>query len=207
MTTSPLSLREKIGQLIVVRTTGFLFDHQIRYPAWEANQQQLQKWLGELNIGGVILLGGSCAEIAQRTQQLQTWAKTPLLICADIEEGVGQRFSGASWFPPPMALAPIAIDNPTLASQFAQQMGKVTAQEASAIGINWILAPITDVNNNPLNPVINVRAFGDQPEIVAQLANNFITGCHNLPILLPVFSIEPFLLESANKLLLPLPVL
>ena len=91
-----LSLREKIGQLITVRTTGYLFDHQIRYPAWEANQQQLKKWLGELNIGGVILLGGSCVEIAQRTQQLQNWAKTPLLICADIEEGVGQRFSGAS---------------------------------------------------------------------------------------------------------------
>jgi len=65
-----LSLKEKIGQLIVVRTTGYLFDHQIRYPAWEANQQQLQTWLSEYNIGGVILLGGSCAEIAQRTKQL-----------------------------------------------------------------------------------------------------------------------------------------
>ena len=178
-----LSLREKIGQLITVRTTGYLFDHQIRYPAWEANQQQLKKWLGELNIGGVILLGGSCVEIAQRTQQLQNWAKTPLLICADIEEGVGQRFSGASWFPPPMALSQVAVNSPQMAIEYAQQMGAVTAQEALAIGINWILAPITDVNNNPLNPVINVRAFGEEPDIVAKLANSFITGCQDLPIL------------------------
>ena len=183
MTTSSLSLREKIGQLIVVRTTGYLFDHQIRYPAWEANQTQLKKWLGELNIGGVILLGGSCPEIALRTQQLQSWAKTPLLICADIEEGVGQRFSGASWFPPPMALSQVALQNSSLALEYAQQMGKVTAEEALAIGINWILAPIVDVNNNPLNPVINVRAFSDEPETVAQLANSFIKGCQDLPIL------------------------
>ncbi len=181
--TDKLSLREKIGQLIVVRTTGYLFDHQIRYPAWEANQTQLQRWLSELNIGGVILLGGSCAEIAYRTQQLQSWAKTPLFVSADIEEGVGQRFTGASWFPPPMALSQIAQNNYSLAIEYAYQMGKITAEEASAIGINWILAPVTDVNNNPDNPVINVRAFGDNPQIVADLATAFIQGCQSLPIL------------------------
>ena len=183
MTNNQLSLREKIGQLIVVRTTGYLFDHQIRYPAWEATQEQLKKWLQEFNIGGVILLGGSCAEIAYRTQLLQSWAKTPLLISADIEEGVGQRFSGATWFPPPMTLSEIAIDNLPLAQEYASKMGKVTAEEALAIGINWILAPITDVNNNPQNPVINVRAFGDNPQIVSDLATAFIQGCQSLPIL------------------------
>ena len=181
--TDKLSLREKIGQLIVVRTTGYLFDHQIRYPAWEATQTQLKKWLQEFNIGGVILLGGSCAEIAYRTQQLQSWAKTPLFISADIEEGVGQRFSGATWFPPPMTLSQIAIDNLSLAQEYASKMGKITAEEALALGINWILAPITDVNNNPQNPVINVRAFGDNPQIVSDLATAFIKGCQSLPIL------------------------
>lgn len=181
--TQKLSLPEKIGQLIVVRTTGHLFDHQIRYPAWEATQTQLKKWLQELNLGGVILLGGSCAEIAYRTQQLQSWAKTPLFICADIEEGVGQRFSGATWFPPPMSLSEIAIDNLPLAQEYAQKMGAITAQEALAIGINWILAPVTDVNNNPQNPVINVRALGDNPQIVGDLATAFIQGCQSLPIL------------------------
>ncbi|WP_069789965.1 glycoside hydrolase family 3 protein [Cyanobacterium sp. IPPAS B-1200] len=178
-----LSLKEKIGQLIVVRTTGYLFDHQIRYPAWEANQQQLQTWLWEYNIGGVILLGGSCAEIAQRTKQLNQWAKTPLLVAADIEEGVGQRFTGASWFPPPMALAQIAQDDLELAKKYAEEMGKITAKEALCMGVNWILAPVVDVNNNPDNPVINVRAFGDNPEVVKELSSAFIRGTQSYPIL------------------------
>ncbi|MBE9221897.1 beta-glucosidase [Cyanobacterium stanieri LEGE 03274] len=178
-----LSLQEKIGQLIVVRTTGYLFDHQIRYPAWEANNQQLQTWLWEYNIGGVILLGGSCAEIAQRTKQLNDWAKTPLLVAADIEEGVGQRFTGASWFPPPMALAQIARDDMELAKKYAQQMGQITAHEALSMGVNWILAPVVDVNNNPDNPVINVRAFGDNPEVVRELSSAFIRGTQCYPIL------------------------
>ncbi len=181
--TSQLSLKEKIGQLIIVRTTGYIFDHQIRYPAWEANNQQLQQWLSELNLGGVILLGGSCAEISYRTQQLQEWAKTPLLISADIEEGVGQRFSGASWFPPPMALAEIASRNISLAEEYAYKMGEITAQEALAIGINWILAPVVDINNNPNNPVINVRAFGDNPETVSKLTTAFIKGTQNYPVI------------------------
>lgn len=180
---SQLPLREKIGQLIILRTTGYIFDHQIRYPAWEATNSQLQTWLQELNLGGVILLGGSCAEIAYRTQQLQKWAKTPLLISADIEEGVGQRFTGASWFPPPMALSQIALTNPPLAQQYAQIMGKITAQEALAIGTNWILAPVVDVNNNPDNPVINVRSFGDNPQTVSNLATAFIQGTQSYPIL------------------------
>lgn len=178
-----LSLREKIGQLIIVRTTGYIFDHQIRYPAWEATQPQLKKWLQELNLGGVILLGGSCSEIADRTKQLQSWAKTPLLIAADIEEGVGQRFSGATWFPPPMALSTIASKNLSLARKYAHQMGEITAREALAMGINWVLAPITDVNNNPDNPVINIRSFGDNPELVADLATAFIQGCQKSPVL------------------------
>ena len=177
------SLRKKIGQLIVVRTTGYIFDHQIRYPAWEATQSQLKKWLEELNLGGIILLGGSCAEIAYRTQQLQSWAKTPLFIAADIEEGVGQRFTGASWFPRPSALSKIAEDNPLLAKKYAKEMGNITAREALAMGINWILAPITDVNNNPDNPVINVRAFGDHPQVVGDLTEAFIHGCRSYPIL------------------------
>ncbi|MFM7439878.1 MAG: glycoside hydrolase family 3 N-terminal domain-containing protein, partial [Snowella sp.] len=177
------TLKEKIGQMVVVRASGYLFDHQIRYPAWEAPNAKLQQWLETLNIGGIILLGGSAAEIYLRTQQLQSWANYPLLIAADIEEGVGQRFAGATWFPPPMALAAIAQKNLPLAQQLARQMGAVTAQEALAIGINWILAPVADVNNNQENPVINVRAFGDTPEIVSYLVTAFIEGAKDYPVL------------------------
>ena len=178
-----LSLKEQIGQLIVVRASGYLFDHQIRYPAWEASNSQLQQWLRELNLGGVILLGGSSIELQARTQQLQSWAKTPLLIAADIEEGVGQRFPGATWFPPPMALGDIYSKNPDLAMEYACKMGAVTAVEAQAIGINWLLAPVVDVNNNPDNPVINVRAFGDNPQTASDLAAAFIQGAKSAAIL------------------------
>jgi beta-glucosidase len=173
---SPWSLKEQIGQMIVVRASGFLFDHQIRYPAWEANNTKLKHWLETLNLGGVILLGGSAAELHQRSQQLQSWSSTPLFIAADIEEGVGQRFTGATWFPPPMALGEIVKTNLTQAIEYARQFGAITAQEALAIGINWILAPVVDVNNNPDNPVINIRAFGDTPDLVSQLITGFIRG-------------------------------
>ncbi|HHP7229258.1 MAG TPA: glycoside hydrolase family 3 N-terminal domain-containing protein, partial [Xenococcaceae cyanobacterium] len=169
--------------MLVVRTTGHLFEHQIRYPQWEADNSTLRKWLVELNLGGVILLGGSAAELKLRSQQLQSWANTPLLIAADIEEGVGQRFPGATWFPPPMALSAIARQNLSLASNYARQMGATIAQEAIAVGINWLLAPVVDVNNNPDNPVINIRAFGDTPTIVSQLTTAFIQGARQYPIL------------------------
>ncbi|MBP5972637.1 beta-glucosidase [Brasilonema sp. CT11] len=171
-----LSLAEQVAQMIVVRASGFLFDHQIQYPVWEPPAATLQHWVEDLGVGGVILLGGSAGELAIRTQQLQKWAKTPLLIAADIEEGVGQRFSGSTWFPPPMALASIFRKNQKLGLDYAQKMGAITAQEALAIGINWVLAPVVDVNNNPDNPVINVRAFGETPDEVSQLACAFICG-------------------------------
>ncbi len=178
-----LTLIEQVAQMVIVRTSGYLFDHQIQYPVWEANSATLRHLLEDLGVGGVILLGGSAGEIMLRTQQLQAWAKIPLLISADIEEGVGQRFSGATWFPPPMALNAIAQSNLPLACDYAEQMGAVTAQEAVAIGLNWVLAPIVDVNNNPDNPVINVRAFGETTAIVSQLATAFIRGAQSHRVL------------------------
>ncbi|MEL4894145.1 glycoside hydrolase family 3 N-terminal domain-containing protein [Crocosphaera sp. Alani8] len=169
--------------MIVVRASGYLFDHQIRYPIWEVYNSQLFDWLETLNLGGVILLGGSAAELLLRTQQLQECSKTPLFIAADIEEGVGQRFSGATYFPPPMALGEIAKSDLDLAVKYAHKMGEVTAKEALAIGINWILSPIVDVNNNPENPVINIRSFSDSCEVVSELAKAFISGAKNYSIL------------------------
>ncbi|HTL89612.1 MAG TPA: glycoside hydrolase family 3 N-terminal domain-containing protein [Leptolyngbya sp.] len=178
-----LTLSEQVAQMVVVRASGFLFDHEIQYPVWEPPAATLKYWLEGLGVGGVILLGASAGEIALRTQQLQAWATVPLLICADVEEGVGQRFSGATWFPPPMAIAEIANRDLSLACDYAEHMGRITAAESLAIGLNWLLSPTVDVNNNPDNPVINVRAFGETPEIVSQLAQAFIKGAHPHPIL------------------------
>ncbi|RZM77308.1 glycoside hydrolase family 3 N-terminal domain-containing protein [Leptolyngbya iicbica] len=178
-----LSLEAQIAQLVVVRASGYLFDHQRRYPQWELDQTSLRHCVETLGIGGVILLGGSAVEVGVRSQQLQAWADIPLLLAADIEEGVGQRFTGATHFPPPMALSAIADRDLALACDYAQQMGAITAQEAIAIGLNWVLAPVVDVNNNADNPVINVRAFGDTPERVSQLSRAFIQGAQQFPIL------------------------
>ena len=178
-----LSLKEQIAQMIVVRASGYLFDHQIRYPIWEADNSRLHRCIKELNIGGVILLGGSSIELQKRTQILQSWAKIPLFIAADIEEGIGQRFPGGTWFPPPMALGKIYDNHPQLALQYAIEMGKVTATEAIAVGINWILAPVVDVNNNPANPVINIRAFSESTEVVSVLSTAFLNGARSYPVL------------------------
>ncbi|MEG4490527.1 glycoside hydrolase family 3 N-terminal domain-containing protein [Microcoleus sp. D3_18_C4] len=178
-----LSLPELVAQMFVVRASGCLFDHQIRYPEWEPTASKLRYYLEKLGVGGVILVGGSAAELAVRSHQLQSWAKFPLLLAADIEEGVGQRFAGATWFGPPMAIAEIARHDAGKADRYAEQMGAVTAIEARAIGLNWILAPVVDVNNNPDNPVINVRAFGETPEIVGKLAAAFIRGAGQHPVL------------------------
>ena len=178
-----LSLPELVAQMFVVRASGCLFDHQIRYPEWEPTASKLRYYLEKLGVGGVILVGGSAAELAVRSHQLQSWAKFPLLLAADIEEGVGQRFAGATWFGPPMAIAEVARHDSEAADRYAEQMGAVTAIEARAIGLNWILAPVVDVNNNPDNPVINVRAFGERPFIVGKLAAAFIRGAAQHPVL------------------------
>ena len=177
-----LPLAEQVAQMIVVRTTGHLFDHEVAYPQWEATNAQLERYL-ERGVGGVIFLGGSAAELGVRTQHLQNLAKYPLLMAADIEEGVGQRFSGATWFAPPMALGEVARTDVSRALQLAEKMGSAIAQEACAIGLNWLLCPVVDVNNNPNNPVINVRAFGESAQTVAQLAAAFIRGTQQFPVL------------------------
>lgn len=183
-----LTLAQLAAQTIVVRTTGFLFDDQLQYPQWEADSQTLKHLIQNIGIGGVILLGGSSAEVALKIEQMQRWAAqsptaVPLLICADIEEGIGQRFPGATWFPPPMALAGVAKQDLNQATVLAEAMGAIIAQEAQAIGMNWLLTPTVDVNNNPDNPVINVRAFGETPDVVSALTAAYIRGVQKFPVL------------------------
>lgn len=179
-----LSLAQQVAQMVVVRASSHLADYQIQYPEFgECDRVTLKHWIADLGVGGVIFWGGNAAELTLRIQQLQVWAEYPLLIAADIEEGVGQRFTGATWFPPPMALNAIAQTDLAKAIEYARLMGAITAQEALAIGINWLLAPVVDVNNNPANPVINIRAFGETPEIVSKLATAYIHGAAAYPVL------------------------
>ena len=168
-------LQQQVAELLVVRASGHLDDQQRRYPQWELSNSELQRLL-KAGVGGVILLGGSAVELQQRTRQLQNWSDQQLLFCADVEEGVGQRFEGMSWLVPPLALGRLHPNDPDQAISLAERYGHCTADQARRCGLNWVLGPVCDVNNNPANPVINVRAWGEDPTTVGALAAAFQRG-------------------------------
>ena len=176
------NLRRRVAELLVLRASGHLHDHQRRYPHWELANSDLKRLLQE-GIGGVILLGGSAVELQQRTQQLQGWSDQRLLFCADVEEGVGQRFEGASWLVPPLALGRLYQQDPELALALSERYGRCTGEQARRCGLNWVLGPVCDVNNNPANPVINVRAWGEDPNSAGALAVAFLRGLKQAGVL------------------------
>ena len=168
-------IRQAVAQLLVVRASGHATDRQRRYPRWELSNNELEQLLGA-GVGGVILLGGTATELQQRCRTLQRWAGQPILLCADVEEGVGQRFEGASWLVPPMALGRLHRRAPQQAVQLAENYGRCCGNQAKRCGLNWVLAPVCDVNSNPDNPVINVRAWGEDPHTVGELTGAFQRG-------------------------------
>jgi len=168
-----MSTNEKIGQLL------FTTYHGSFTPRDAAAYAQMMHDVEDLHVGGFInITHGSPLGIqksqvyptAVLTNQLQAKSKLPLLIGADFERGTGMRLDEGTSFPTAMALA--AAGDP----QDAYTMGKVTAQEARAAGIQWIYAPDADVNNNPGNPIINTRSFGENPERVAEFVSAFVRG-------------------------------
>ena len=108
--------------------------------------------------------------LARLTNRLQKAARIPLLVSADFERGAAFRVQGTTDFPYNMAVG-AAGD-----ARYAYKMGAVAAREARALGVHWVLAPVADVNNNPENPVINIRSFGEDPEAVAELVAAFVKG-------------------------------
>ncbi len=103
-------------------------------------------------------------------QRLQEIAPTPLLVSADLEAGLGMRFDDTTYGPWAMAIA--ATGDPSL----AERRGRATAEEARAIGVAQVFAPVADVNVNPDNPVINVRSFGEDPADVARYVAATVRG-------------------------------
>ncbi|MEB3333875.1 MAG: glycoside hydrolase family 3 N-terminal domain-containing protein [Cyanobacteriota bacterium] len=181
-TTTGSELRRLVASLLVVRASGHLADAQRLYPHWEADNATLRALLAE-GVGGVILLGGGAADLRLRTRQLASWSDQKLLLCADVEEGVGQRFAGASWLPPPLGVGLIHQRDPGVARELAHRYGVCTGVEARSLGLNWVLGPVCDVNNNRANPVINVRAWGERADVVADLAEAFIAGVQSQGVL------------------------
>ncbi len=165
-----LNLTEAIGQLLVPRASGLLLDRQRRYPHWELDRENLQEAVTTRQVGGVLLFGGSLGDTFLKTQELQRLARIPLLICADLEAGCGQHIEGATRLPTARAIG--VVGDP----DFAYHCGALTGREARAVGINWVLAPCLDVANNPSNPVIGLRSFGEDPELVAAMGTAFAAG-------------------------------
>ena len=125
----------------------------------------------EIGVGGYIIFGGTAESVRRLTADLLRRAGRPLLLASDLERGAGQQVSGLTEFPPPLALA--FLGDPSVVRWAAS----VTAQEARAVGINWVFAPVADLDLLPENPIVQTRAFGADPNEVATYVRQWIEGC------------------------------
>jgi beta-glucosidase-like glycosyl hydrolase len=125
----------------------------------------------EIGVGGFIIFGGTAESVRRLTADLLRRAGRPLLLASDLERGAGQQIAGLTEFPPPRALA--SLGDPAVVRWAAS----VTAQEARAVGINWIFAPVADLDVLPENPIVQTRAFGADANDVATCVRQWIEGC------------------------------
>lgn len=162
-----LTTRQKIGQLITPWFGGgyMAFDDSLFLVA--------ARWVDSLEVGGVYISVGSPLDIAAKLNALQTRSRLPLIISSDLEWGPGMRLSGGTTFPHVMAAG--ATGDP----RDAYTIARAAALEGRAVGIHVNFAPTADLNNNPLNPVINTRSFGEDPAVVSRLVDAYIRGLHD----------------------------
>jgi len=174
-TLNSLTLDEKVGQMLQVR-------YYLDYKSFDSPEYKLiREELRNYHIGSAVCgmhfdnsgpIRSSALEAAKVANQLQTDSRLPLLLAADLERGVASRLHDAPAFPWPMAFGATSND------EEVQRFAAITAKGARAIGIQWALAPVADVNSNPANPIINTRSFGDDPASVGALVSAFIRGAH-----------------------------
>lgn len=159
-----MTLKEKIGQLFVVPAYGsFQNEH-------DRDLLRLKRLITRYNIGGLVFMSGDIYGQAVMTNKLQEISSVPLWIAQDMEYGAAMRVRGTTRFTPAMGVT--ATGDPAN----AYLAGKITALEAKALGVHQIFAPVLDVNNNPKNPVINVRSYSADPDTVALYGQQFIEG-------------------------------
>lgn len=125
----------------------------------------------ELGVGGFILFGGPAPLVGALTAELRAQAGRPLLVASDLERGAGQQFTGATPMPPVAALGALDDLNAT------RRAAEITAREAMALGVNWVYAPVADVDLEPRNPIVGTRAFGTSARHVQQHVRAWIDGC------------------------------
>jgi beta-N-acetylhexosaminidase len=159
-----LSVRDRIAQLVVPWIPG-------TYAAYDAEAfARMEMWVDSLHVGGLIVSVGSPLDIAAKLNRLQQRSALPLLIASDLEGGTSIRFNGGTPLPPNMGVAATGSDSA------AYHVGRITALEARAVGVHLAFAPVADVNNNPDNPIINTRSYGEDPAAVARLVAAEVHG-------------------------------
>ena len=159
-----MSVRDKVAQLVVPWIPG-------SYAAFDDETfHRMEAWVDSLHVGGLIVSVGSPFDVAAKLNRLQERSPLPLLISSDLEAGTAIRLNGGTPFPPNMGVAATGSDSD------AYEIGRVTALEGRAVGIHLAFAPVADVNNNPANPIINVRSFGEDPQEVGRLVAAEIRG-------------------------------
>ncbi|MEI8187154.1 MAG: glycoside hydrolase family 3 protein [Chlorobiaceae bacterium] len=163
-TVKKLTLSEKIGQMLIAESEG-------HYNSYDDNAYKLlDRLVKEGKIGGIMFLKGDAFSAAMLANHFQSLAARPLLMSADMERGLAMRLSGATEFPPNMALAA------TQDTQFASKMARAIAKEAKVVGLQQDYGPTLDLNINPLNPIINTRSFGDNLPLTIALSHAVIEG-------------------------------
>jgi beta-N-acetylhexosaminidase len=159
-----LSDNEKIAQLMVVRTSGIKNGVTVFY------DEQVFDAVNKYNVGGICLFQGGPVQHAQRINMLQAMAKTPILVTVDGEWGLGMRFDSVMALPRQMMLG--AVQDPSLMYDY----GRIVAGQCRRMGIQVDYAPVVDINNNPDNPVINDRSFGENKYRVTELGLQYMKG-------------------------------
>lgn len=171
-----LSPRDRVAQLIMPWVPG-------EYAAVGSPEyEQVRAWVQDDKVGGLVLSIGLPLSYAAKLNHMQRIANVPLLVASDMENGTGMRLGGSyalpsmlpqgggTVFPPVMALGATRSD------ELAYKLGQVLGAEARAVGVHLVFGPVLDVNANPLNPIINVRSFGEDPALVSRLSSAYIRG-------------------------------
>ena len=168
-----LTLREKVAQLIFIPFHGAAPNTRSR------EYRKFVKLVRDTRVGGMVLVNWSNGRVTQKAHpyalaaflnRMQKLARVPLLVAGDFERGASMRVDGTTVFPQAMAFG--AAGDPAL----VRFEGQVTAREARAIGVQWLFFPVADVNNNPDNPIINIRSYGEDPKQVSAMVTAFIEG-------------------------------
>jgi beta-N-acetylhexosaminidase len=173
-----MTLHDKVAQLVVMPVLGE--PANVRSAAF----RRYQHYIRDLHVGGLIVTGNTAGgavrnadpyAMAALLNRLQKISKLPLLVGADFERGASMRVNSTTTWPYAMAFA-AAKDYDGVEYEAAE-----TARDARALGVSWIFAPVSDVNNNPDNPIINIRSFGENPQEVSRFVESYIKGAHSDP--------------------------